>query len=88
MSKRVEYDKKTEKFKIEDISFLMKSLRIKIYLIKKYIDEDWEIALLVYPELEKIKKLSNYSYKLSLQFQFYLLKPKNSTSLKKFQINL
>ena len=31
---------------------------------KKYIDEDWEIALLVYPELEiKKKKLSKYSQK-------------------------
>ena len=44
---------------------------------KKYIDEDWEIALLVYPELEKKKDLlSKYSQKLSLQFQFYLLETK------------
>ena len=44
---------------------------------KKYIDQDWEIALLVYPELERNKKiLSKYSQKLSLQFQFYLLETK------------
>ena len=44
---------------------------------KKYIDEDWEIALLVYPELEDKKKImSKYSLRLSLQFQFYLLETK------------
>ena len=37
---------------------------IKDIFNKKYIDEDWEIALLVYPELEiKKKKLSKYSQK-------------------------
>ena len=48
----------------------------------KYIDEDWEIALLVYPELEKIKEnLLKYSLKLSFQFQFYLLETKEFNKL-------
>ena len=78
LSKKVEYDKKLEKFKIEkSFDFFDEEFEDKDLFDKKYIDEDWEIALLVYPELEKIKKkLSNYSYKLSLQFQFYLLETK------------
>ena len=78
LSKKVEYDKKLEKFKIEkSFDFFDEEFEDKDLFDKKYIDEEWEIALLVYPELEKIKKkLSNYSYKLSLQFQFYLLETK------------
>ena len=57
LSKKVEYDKKLEKFKIEkSFDFFDEEFEDKDLFDKKYIDEDWEIALLVYPELEKIKK--------------------------------
>ena len=43
----------------------------------KFFNNDWEIATIVYPELEeKIYKLNLYSKKLTLQFQFYLLETK------------
>ena len=42
---------------------------------KKYIDEDWEIALLVYPELEiKKKKLSKYLWRRKPLFERWLWK--------------
>ena len=57
LSKKVEYDKKLEKFKIEkSFDFFDEEFEDKDLFDKKYIDEDWEIALLVYQELEKIKK--------------------------------
>ena len=44
---------------------------------EKFFNSDWEIATIVYPELEKkIFKLALYSKKLTLQFQFYLLETK------------
>ena len=44
---------------------------------EKFFNNDWEIATIVYPELEdKIIKLISYSRKLALQFQFYLLETK------------
>ena len=49
---------------------------------EKFLNNDWEIATIVYPELEKkIIKLNLYSKKLSLQFKFYLLETK------KFHLN-
>ena len=43
----------------------------------KFFNNDWEIASIVYPELEeRIFKLDLYSKKLTLQFQFYLLETK------------
>ena len=43
----------------------------------KFFNNDWEIASIVYPELEaRIFKLELYSKKLTLQFQFYLLETK------------
>lgn len=55
----------------------------------KFFNNDWEIATIVYPELEeKIYKLNLYSKKLTLQFQFYLLETKkfhkNSEIMNKF----
>ena len=55
----------------------------------KFFNNDWEIATIVYPELEeKINKLNLYSKKLTLQFQFYLLETKkfhkNSDIMNKF----
>ena len=55
----------------------------------KFFNNDWEIATIVYPELEeKIYKLNLYSKKLTLQFQFYLLETKkfhkNSDIMNKF----
>ena len=44
---------------------------------EKFFNNDWEIASIVYPELEeRIFKLDLYSKKLTLQFQFYLLETK------------
>ena len=44
---------------------------------EKFFNNDWEIASIVYPELEeRILKLDLYSKKLTLQFQFYLLETK------------
>lgn len=72
------YDEKLKKFQ-QDKSFDYSDEEFEDtdQFNKKYMDQDWEIALLVYPELERNKKiLSKYSQKLSLQFQFYLLETK------------
>lgn len=76
--KRENFDLKLKKFKQEkSFDFFDDEFEDKDLFNSKYIDEDWEIALLVYPELEKVKdNLSKYSQKLSFQFQFYLLETK------------
>ena len=44
---------------------------------EKFFNNDWEIASIVYPELEeRVLKLISYSKKITLQFQFYLLETK------------
>ncbi len=44
---------------------------------KNFVDDDWEVAMIVYPELEKKQLLlENYSHRLGLQCQFYLLETK------------
>ena len=72
-----------KKFQVDkSFDFIDEEFEDKNLFNNKYIDEDWEIALLVYPELEKLKdNLSKYSYKLSLQFQFYLLETKEFNKL-------
>ena len=81
--KRKQYDIKLKKFQVDkSFDFIDEEFEDKNLFNNKYIDEDWEIALLVYPELEKLKdNLSKYSYKLSLQFQFYLLETKEFNKL-------
>ena len=76
--KKIIYDEKLKKFQInKSIDYSDEEFEDKDLFDKKYIDADWEIALLVYPELEKKKQiLSKYSQKLSFQFQFYLLETK------------
>ncbi len=76
--KKKVYDQKLKKYQ-DDKSFDYsdEEFEDKDVFNNKFIDEDWEIALLVYPELDKNKKLlSKYSQKLALQFQFYLLETK------------
>ena len=77
-TKKKVYDEKLRNYHInKSFDYSEEEFEDKDIFNKKYIDEDWEIALLVYPELEKKKKkLSKYSQKLSLQFQFYLLETK------------
>ena len=72
------YDKKLKKYQIEkSFDYSDEEFEDKDIFNSKFIDEDWEIALLVYPELEQNKNiLSKYSQKLGLQFQFYLLETK------------
>ena len=81
--KRQDYDKNLKKIQIEkSFQFTDDEFEDKDLFNSKYIDEDWEIALLVYPELEKIKEnLIKYSLKLSFQFQFYLLETKEFNKL-------
>jgi curved DNA-binding protein CbpA len=81
--KRKDYDKNLKKIQIDkSFQFDDDELEDKDLFNSKYIDEDWEIALLVYPELENIKeKLLKYSLKLSFQFQFYLLETKEFNKL-------
>ncbi len=81
--KRKDYDKNLKNFQIEK-SFQLTDdeFEDKDLFNSKYIDDDWEIALLVYPELENIKEnLLKYSFKLSFQFQFYLLETKEFNKL-------
>ena len=81
--KREDYDKNLKKIQIDkSFQFTDDEFEDKDLFNSKYIDEDWEIALLVYPELEKIKEnLLKYSLKLSFQFQFYLLETKEFNKL-------
>jgi len=77
-NKKEIYDKKLKKYQIEkSFDYSDEEFEDKDIFNNKFIDEDWEIALLVYPELEQNKNiLSKYSQKLGLQFQFYLLETK------------
>ena len=72
------YDKKLQQFLAKNNpQFYNEEFKDNDFFDKDYANEDWEIALIVYPELENAKKkLENYSYKLGLQFQFYLLETK------------
>ncbi len=72
------YDEKLKKFQTDkSFEYSDENFEDKDQFNSKYFDQDWEIALLVYPELENKKDiLSKYSQKLSLQFQFYLLETK------------
>ncbi len=81
--KRSDYDKNLKKSQIEkSFQFSDDEFEDKDLFNSKYMDEDWEIALLVYPELENIKEtLLKYSSKLSFQFQFYLLETKEFNKL-------
>ena len=81
--KREDYDKNLKKIQIDkSFQFTDEEFEDKDLFNSKYIDEDWEIALLVYPELENIKEnLLKYSLKLSFQFQFYLLETKEFNKL-------
>ena len=76
--KKKVYDEKLKNYHMsKSFDYSDQEFEDKDVFNKKYIDEDWEIALLVYPELEKKKKkLSKYSQKLGFQFQFYLLETK------------
>lgn len=78
INKKEIYDKKLKKYQIEkSFDYSDEEFEDKDIFNNKFIDEDWEIALLVYPELEQNKNiLSKYSQKLALQFQFYLLETK------------
>ncbi len=78
IKKKEDYDNKLRKFQIEkSFEYSDEEFEDKDLFNNKYIDEDWEIALLVYPELETKKEiLSKYSQKLGFQFQFYLLETK------------
>ncbi len=78
LNKKNIYDEKLKKFQNEkSFDYSDEEFEDKDQFNKKYVDQDWEIALLVYPELEKNKKiLSLYSQKLGFQFQFYLLETK------------
>ena len=81
--KKQNYDNNLKKFQLEkSFDYSDEEFEDKDLFNKKYIDEDWEIAQLVYPELEEKKAiLSKYSYKLSFQFQFYLLETKEFNKL-------
>ena len=77
-AKKKVYDEKLKNYHMsKSFDYSDQEFEDKDIFNKKYVDEDWDIALLVYPELEiKKKKLSQYSQKLSFQFQFYLLETK------------
>ncbi len=77
-NKKKVYDMKLRKYQSEkSFEYTDEEFEDKDIFDNKLINEDWEIALLVYPELDRFKKnLSKYSQKLGLQFQFYLLETK------------
>ena len=63
--KRKQYDIKLKKFQVDkSFDFIDEEFEDKNLFNNKYIDEDWEIALLVYPELEKslLELLHNSGY--------------------------
>ncbi len=72
------YDLKLEKFLKKNYSrFSNEDYEDSDIFDDKYIDNDWEIALIVYPELIDIQKnLMLYSKQISLQYQFYLMETK------------
>jgi len=82
---KLKYDKKLENFLKKNYSkFSNEEFDDNSEFDEKFIDDDWEIALIVYPELIDYKNnLSNYSKQLALQFQFYLLETKEFHKLEK-----
>ena len=76
--KKEKYDEALKKYHIDkSFEYSDEEFEDKDIFDSKFIDDDWEIALLVYPELEVKKKLLlKYSQKLAFQFQFYLLETK------------
>ena len=77
-TKKKVYDEKLKKYQ-DDKSFDYsdEEFEDKDVFNNKFIDEDWEIALLVYPELDKNKKLlSKYSQKLSTSISILLIRNK------------
>ena len=89
-NKKKKYDEQLSFFhKKNSYDFSDLHLEDKEKFNDKFFNNDWEIATIVYPELEeKIYKLNMYSKKLTLQFQFYLLETKkfhkNSDIMNKF----
>ena len=89
-NKKKKYDEQLSFFhKKNSYDFSDLHLEDKEKFNDKFFNNDWEIATIVYPELEeKIYKLNLYSKKLTLQFQFYLLETKkfhkNSDIMNKF----
>ncbi len=77
-TKKKEYDEKLRKFQKDKFyDFSEEKFDDSDQFNSKFVDEDWEIATIVYPELDNKKKLlSKFSQKLALQFQFYLLETK------------
>ena len=82
---KILYDKKLESFLKKNYSkYSNEEFEDHDEFEDKFINDDWEIALIVYPELiDLIKKLKNYSKQLSLQYQFYLLETKEFHKLEK-----
>ena len=78
IKKKELYDEELKKFQVEkSFDYSDEEFEDKDLFNSRFIDEDWEIALLVYPELENKKEiLLKYSQKLAFQFQFYLLETK------------
>ena len=78
IEKKKKYDEQLKKFHIDkSFEYSEEEFEDKDIFDSKFINDDWEIALLVYPELEKKKNmLLKYSQKLAFQFQFYLLETK------------
>ena len=74
----LEYDEKLSKFqKDKYYDFSDEKLDDNDQFNSKFANEDWEIATIVYPELDEKKKLlGKFSQKMALQFQFYLLETK------------
>ena len=83
--KKEDYDKELNNYQHKNFSkFSDEDFDDQDLFNEKYVNEDWDIALLVYPELE-VKKLllDKYSQRLGLQFQFYLLETKEFHKLNK-----
>ena len=78
LAKKEVYDKKLLNFHLEkSYDFSESKFEEKEEFSKDFLNDDWEVASIVYPELEEIcKKLFFYDKKLALQYQFYLLETK------------
>ena len=78
IERKKKYDEKLKNFQVEkSFDYSDEEFEDKDLFNVKFINDDWEIALLVYPELENKKNnLMKYSQKLGFQFQFYLLETK------------
>lgn len=78
LTKKEIYDKKLFNFHLEkSYDFSETKFEETEEFNKDFLNDDWEVASIVYPELEEIsKKLFMYNKKLALQYQFYLLETK------------